>query len=591
MNTDYINPDSINSLHELLRVRSQQSPHLTAYQQFNRATSQWQTTDWLSVYSQSRQWASALSCEDLQPGDRVAILIRNSLEWVLSEQACFANQLVVIPLYLEDRAENIAYVLNDAGVKLILVENDKHLQMISSVTEKLESLKKIVCINKPTTEATSIPIEHLPDWLKKQGKNDLIDISSRDTLASIVYTSGTTGKAKGVMLSHDNILQNTWAGLNSITIYPQDNFLSFLPMSHMLERTVGYYMPMMSGAHVSFSRSIPELAEDMLTLNPTVLITVPRIFERVYDKVNDTVSQKPRLIQRLFSHSIDVAWDYFQYEQKKTGWKLSFILLPVFNRLFHKKIREKFGSKFRFAISGGAPLGFDVAKFFIALKIVIAQGYGLTEYSPVISVNRLEDNDPKSVGRPLPGVDIRTNSNQELQVKGKCVMQGYWNNPEATKEMIDEQGWLSTGDVVKIVDERIYITGRIKDIIVLSTGEKVPPCEIEKSIAQDPLFENIVVLGEQRPYLSALVILNYGALNKMKLDDNNLDQLLLEHINTRMSSFPGYARIHKISICKEAWTVENGMLTPTLKPKRQYIIDQHQKMVDEMYEKKPKHVT
>jgi len=583
MNTDYINPDTVNSLHELLRLRSQKSPHGSAYQYFNRQTSHWDTIDWQSVYTQSRQWASALAHEDLQAGDRVAILIKNSLEWVLFEQACFANHLVVVPLYLEDRAENLAYVIQDAGVKLLLIEGDKHLEMISSVAEKIDCLDKIICLDKPTIELTSINTANLNTWLDKPEKHDLTDITDRHTLATIVYTSGTTGKSKGVMLSHDNILQNTWAGLNSIKVYPSDNFLSFLPISHMLERTVGYYMPMMSGALVSFSRSIPELAADMVTLNPSVMITVPRIFERVYNKIEETISQKPRLIQWLFARSIDIAWDYFQYQQHKTGWSPLFILLPLFNLLFHRKIRDKFGKRFRFAISGGAPLDYNVARLFISLKIIIAQGYGLTEFSPVISVNRLDDNDPRSVGRPLPGVEIRTNENQELEVKGKCVMQGYWNNLEATQVMIDEQGWLSTGDKVNIIDNRIYITGRIKDIIVLSTGEKVPPCEIEQSILQDPAFENIVVVGEQRPYLSALVIPNFDHVEKMVNDTDGFNEQLLERINHKMSAFPGYARIHKVSICKEAWTVENGMLTPTLKPKRQYIIDQNKNIIDDMY--------
>jgi long-chain acyl-CoA synthetase len=262
---------------------------------------------------------------------------------------------------------------------------------------------------------------------------------------------------------------------------------------------------------------------------------------------------------------------------------VQFLLLPLFDRLFHKKIREKFGNRFRFAISGGAALDFTIARLFISLGVEIAQGYGLTEFSPVISVNRLDDNDPRSVGVPLPGVETRINENEELLVKGKSIMQGYWKNEQATHQIIDENGWLHTGDKASIVDGKITITGRIKDIIVLSTGEKIPPCEVEQSIMQDPLFENIVVVGENRPYLSALVIPNDELSKKLTNGTGSLNDELLEHIKIKMSAFPGYARVHKVSICEEPWTIENGMLTPTLKPRRKFIIDQYKNMIDEMY--------
>jgi len=583
MKTDYINPDTIHSLHELLQARVLKSPESVAYQYFSNTLNSWQAITWQTVYEKTCAWANAIANEKLQAGDRVAILIKNSLEWVLFEQASYANQLVVVPLYTDDRAENIAYILRDADVKLLLVDGNKHLQRLSTVSGQLDTLNTIVSLENDTGDYFQNKVISCKQWLDQAVIEIPHSLLDRHKLASIVYTSGTTGKPKGVMLSHDNIMQDAWSGVHSIDVYPADHFLSFLPISHMLERTVGYYIPMMSGASVSFSRSITELAQDMISQNPSVMITVPRIFERVYNKIDEALAQKTEIIQTLFHYSIDIAWKHFQYKQKKSSWQLPFLLLPLFDQLFHKKIREKFGQRFRFAISGGAALDFTIARFFIALGINIAQGYGLTEFSPVISVNRLDDNDPKSVGEPLPGVSVGIGENGELLVKGKSIMQGYWNNEQATGEIIDENGWLHTGDKASIIDGKITITGRIKDIIVLSTGEKIPPCEVEQSIMQDPLFENVVVVGESRPYLSALVIPNNELANKLINGTQNLNDELLKHIKIKMSAFPGYARIHKVSICKEPWTIENGMLTPTLKPRRQFIIEQYHQKIDEMY--------
>jgi len=434
----------------------------------------------------------------------------------------------------------------------------------------------IEAISDNKSDERLLTIDH---WLKDSQPHPLSSEIKPNDLASIVYTSGTTGKSKGVMLTHNNIMQNAWAGVHSIDVYPYDHFLSFLPMSHMLERTIGYYLPILSGAKVSFSRSITELAQDLVTQSPSIIISVPRIFERVHLKIEQTLEQKPKILKALFNYAIKTSWEHYIFTQHKGHWKPSFLLLPLFDSIFFKKIREKFGKEFRFAISGGAALEFHVAQLFISIGIVIVQGYGLTEYSPVISVNRLNDNDPKSVGEPLPGVEVSIGDESELLVKGKSTMQGYWNNKEATKQIIDEKGWLHTGDQVNIVDNKIYITGRLKDILVLSNGEKVPPCEIEQAILQDPIFENVIIIGDKRPYLSALVVPNNELIN----GSVSVEEKLMQHIQDKMKVFPGYAKIHKIGLCKDAWTIENGCLTPTLKPKRIAIIEQNQHLIEQMY--------
>lgn len=577
--TDYIDPNTINNLRELFQARVTRSANKIAYQYYSETEKKWNQISWQNCEQRIQTWANALKNQQYEKGDRVGILVSNSLEWIIFDQAAFACDLTVVPLYTEDRAENIAYILQDAGVKCLLIEGDSHWQRLSKVKDKLDGVECIINLERIKQNTHNQRIIYVNDWLEPENDNLVQSSITRHELASIVYTSGTTGKPKGVMLTHDNILQNVWAGVHSIYVYPEDHFLSFLPLSHMLERTIGYYFPMLCGSTVSFSRSISELAQDLQTQNPSIIISVPRIFERVYLKVEQTIEQKGKLLKTLFDYAIKTAWQHFLYSQNKRDWSPSFILLPIFEHLFYKKIRQKFGNNFRFAISGGAALEFHVAQLFISIGITIAQGYGLTEYSPVISVNRLEDNDPHSVGEPLPGVEIRIGENDELLIKGKSTMQGYWHHDDETNKVIDKDKWLHTGDQAKIINNKIYITGRLKDIIVLSNGEKIPPNEIEQAILQDPLFENVIVIGEKRPYLSALVILN----SELQNDSDYMTEELLEHIQAKMKDFPGYARIHKIAVCTDPWTIDNGLLTPTMKPKRKSIIECNKKLIDELY--------
>jgi len=585
MKTDYITPDNINNLHELFKARVQRTPDKIAYQYYDNVKNRWCSITWAECSQRVNRIRGALSQESLLTGDKVAILSSNSLTWILFEQACLACGFIVVPLYADDRAENICYILNDSDVSLLLIEKKSHWQTLQPHQKKLKQLKHIISI-EPVNNTRNKQLINYDEWLSSRPYTSSVTGTSvqPDDIATIVYTSGTTGKPKGVMLSHNNIIQNAWAGVNSISIYPDDHFLSFLPLSHMLERTIGYYLPMLSGASVSFCRSIADLANDLISQNPSVIISVPRIFERVHGKVEHAISEKPFFIRMLFHYAIDTSWEYFRYTQGKRGWKPSFLFHGIFEQLFFKKIKSKFGSRYRFAISGGAPLNFSIAKFFISMGINIAQGYGLTETSPVISVNRLEDNDPESVGEPLPGVQVKITEHQELIIKSATIMSGYWNNTRATSEIIDSEGWLHTGDKAEIRNNKIYITGRLKDIIVLSNGEKVPPVPLEQAILKDSVFENAIVIGEQRPYLIALVVPNKSVLDKYKNNYHDLEELLHMRVKSSMKDFPGYMHINRIAICKTPWSIENGLLTPTLKPRKQSIIDTYSDLIEKLYE-------
>lgn len=594
--TDIINLEQVTNLADLLQARVHRTPDKVAYRYFDNTGNAWTDISWAQMAGHVARWQEALRQEGLDTGDRVALMINNCPEWVMFEQAAIGLGLVVVPLYTNDRAENVSYIISDAEIRLLLIQGEEHWHTLKDSISNIDCLRKIISIEPVTADNNPAPVhvnKWLPDPVRRYALSRLE--ANKTTLATIVYTSGTTGKPKGVMLSHGNILWNANSPTDSITVYADDQFLSFLPLSHMFERTAGYYLPMMCGCTVNYARSIEKLAEDLITIKPTILITVPRIFERVHNKIHAQLSEKSSLARLLFSSAVNVGWHRFLYEQNRAVWHLKLLFAPLLYTLVGRKIMAKLGGNMRLAVSGGAPLSLDVGKTFIGLGLNISQGYGLTETSPVISTNKLEDNEPASVGQPLRDVEVKLGENDELLVRSPGVMLGYWNNEQATREMIDADGWLHTGDKARIEGNHIYITGRIKEILVLSNGEKVPPADLEMAISNDPLFDQVVVIGEQRPFLTAITVLNQEEwpklASKFKLDssESNLNQpqiqeAVIERIAEQISGFPGYTTIHRVYNTLEAWTVANTLLTPTLKLRRTQILDKYSQQIEKLYE-------
>ncbi len=593
---DIISPQTAKTLHGLFRERVRRTPDSPAYRYFDMGSNTWKESTWFEMSLQIDRWETALKREALDPGDRVAIWISNSREWVMMDQAAFGLGLVVVPLYRNDRPENVVNILNDAGVKLLLVEDERYLRQLTSLAEGPKYLVRVLSLNRLEENSNDELLRSIDEWLPERGVNLTETDCGPDDLATIVYTSGTTGRQKGVMLSHRNILWNAYSGLQSEPIFREDVFLSFLPLSHTLERTVGYYLPIMTGAAVAYARSIPKLTEDFISVRPTVLVSVPRIFERVYVKIKSQLEEKKPIVRNLFALTAKIGWDRFRYLQNREKWSPLFLLWPLLDRIVASKIRERLGGCLRLSVVGGAALPEEVAKVFLGLGVHLLHGYGMTETSPVISVNMLKDNVPASVGIPLQDVETRIGKKDELLIKSPGVMLGYWNNPEATGKIIDRNGWLHTGDKSEIKNGRIYITGRIKEIIVMANGEKVPPANIETALELDPVIEQALVIGEGKPYLSALVVLNReietSLAAKFNLDLSNpaflksgrLLNYILERISDQMRAFPGYAVIRRIALLHEPWTIENGLMTPTLKLRRRFILKQFYKEVATLYE-------
>ena len=601
LHENLISPDEAGTLDGLFARRVQRTPDREAYRYFDKESASWQSYSWAEMAAEVARWQQAIGGEAVSRGGRVAIQLRNCPEWVMFDQAALSLGLVTVPLYTDDRPENIAYILSEADVGVLLVQDAGRWRRLSDAIPRDGPLKRVLLLDdgdiarKLALEDERIRI--VSDWLPEPG-GQLITRDNADgrLLASIVYTSGTTGRPKGVMLSHLNMLSVAHGGLTLLDCYQEDVFLSFLPLSHTLERTAGYYLCIMTGSSVAYARSIAQLGEDLLNVRPTILVAVPRIFERVYGRISDQMEKKGGLAKKLFELTVSIGWKRFLHQQGRGPWVPGSLLWPLLDRLVARKVASKLGGRIRAAISGGAALNEEIARVFIGLGVPIVQGYGLTETAPIVSANPLEDNIPGSVGLPIRGVRVRIGDNDELQVHGPGVMLGYWNNHAATAQVIDHDGWLHTGDQARIDDSgHIYITGRIKDILVLSNGEKIPPGDMESAIVLDPLFEQVMVVGEGRPYLTALLVLNGdhwpGFARELGIDPSApgslRDPKVLSAVGRRVKAalrdFPGYAKIRRVSLSLEPWSVEDGLMTPTLKVKRPKVIERHAAQVEAMY--------
>ena len=596
MEKSYISPEEAVTLHGLFLERVKRTPDTCAYRHFDNKQGKWISLTWREMRDHVARWQAALLRENLTAGDRVAVRLRNCPQWVMFEQAAMSLGLVLVPLYVEDRPDNIAYIANDAQVKVILFENAAQWQDLVSVIGHLGCVKRFVRLDEIAANGES-RLSHVDAWLPARAELQPERKRVRDELATIMYTSGTTGKPKGVMLSHHNIVYNAHAGLQTFAVHTDDCMLSFLPLSHALERMAGYYMPMMAGGTVAYARSIPLLSDDLQIIRPTILIAVPRIYERIYNGLHAKLEKSSPLKRMLFISAVKVGWARFEYQQGRRAWSPKLLLWPLFKKLVAGKVMDRLGGRMRLSVSGGAALPPKVSELFLALGLPIIQGYGMTETSPVVCVNHVDDNHPITVGRPLAGIEVKIGAQNALMVRGPSNTPGYWNNPEATAAAIDKDGWLNTGDTASIDSHGcITITGRLKEIIVMSNGEKLPPGDMETAIMRDHLFEQVVLYGDGRSYLVALAVLNpeqwqilaqqLGVRHDQpqSLQDARVEQHVLDRVAEQIRESPGYAKVRRVSLMLDPWTVENGLQTATMKLKRNRVFEHYYKEIAHLYE-------
>ncbi|CAN7535149.1 AMP-dependent synthetase/ligase [Duganella sp. LjRoot269] len=593
---------SIATLGELFAWRAGRTPHAVAYRQYDAAAGQWRSHTWSEVQLRVQRWQRAIGALMLGAGARVGILLPNGVDAVCADQAVLSLGLVPVPMHALDNPASIRYILDDCQVALLLTANQQQWRAIAAGGDAPAHLRLVVTLQ----ECDVAPLEEQPPmvslnaWLDSRG--DLWSTPRRvagSDLAAIVYTSGTTGKPKGVMLTHANVLANLRAVLARVPVRPDDVFLSLLPLSHTFERTIGYYLPLAAGASVAYARSAAQLAEDLLAVRPTVLVAVPRVYEKFHTAVEDHLAAAGRGARLLHGLALRVGWRRFCRRQGLPGGAGSALadalLWPVLERLVARTVRARFGGRLRAAISGGAPLPPAVAQGLLAMQLPLLQGYGMTECAPVVAANGIDDNWPASVGRPLEGTEVRLGERDELQVRSASVMRGYWGRPEDTRRAISADGWLNTGDQAAIEQGRIRIVGRLKDILVTSNGEKIAAADVEQAMLADTLFAQVMAVGDNRPYLSAVVVLNprqWQALApQLALDPGQpasltapaAQALLLKRVREACAALPRHAVPRAIHAVTEPWTVENSLLTPTLKLKRNNLMARYAPQIDALY--------
>ena len=579
--------DLVRVLPELLTHHMEKRPDLPLFTFWLPTEKTWKTINVKETVEQITRWRHALVKEGLTKGDRCAMLLPNGINAILFDQSVLANALVPVPLHAVDTAGSSSYIINDSGAKLLVTGRLNRWEAIRD-TEDHPALRTVVITGEPVQEHQdgNVRVVGLDQWLAEGNGTELPAGPEPQDLAALVYTSGTTGKPKGVMLTHRAILANVTGVLQNLCPEPEDVWLSFLPLSHTFERTTTYYTAMGFGNRVAFNRNIGLLADDLKVIRPTIMMSVPRIYEKVYDKIQDALVKKPAFVQKLFHTAVDVGYRRFCRENglPVQGGFLS-LFDPLIAGFLDKKvgagIRGIFGGRPRIFISGGAAFNPEVSRTFLGLGINILQGYGMTETAPIMSVNKVGDNHPQTVGPALVNIEVRVGDNDELQMRGPSLMNGYWNRPTDTKAVFTEDGWLRTGDQADIFsDGHIRIKGRIKEIIVTSTGEKVPPADLEQALESDHLVSQAMVVGENRPYIAALVVLNAQEWKKLaaelKLDaDDPLSletrtarQAVLRRVKAAAARFPNYAVPRQVRLFLEPWSIENGLMTPTLKLKR-----------------------
>jgi long-chain acyl-CoA synthetase len=560
---------------------------------------------WSELEARVLRLTAGLGAAGLRPGERVGLLAENRPEWAVCDLAILACGAITVPLYPNATSAQIAYILSHAEVKLLFVSNGMQLAKVAPIFAAVPSLERVVVLD-PVADlpAFAAPFATVADprFHHRQQDRDRAMAAGgcgADDVASLIYTSGTTGEPKGVALTHRNFLSNVEAGLGAVEVYDTDACLSFLPLSHVLERTVGYYLMLYGGVTIAYARAIETIAEDLLVARPSIMVSVPRLYEKIYARIWEKVQASNPVRRAIFSLGMAVAHRHLEMRLTHTPIpKHLAVRYRMVERLVIDKLRERVGGRLRFAISGGAALNPTINRFFNAAGITILEGYGLTEASPVISVNRLDNNRIGTVGLPLPGIAVKIAADGEIFTRSPSVMQGYYKDPQATAAAIDADGWLATGDIGHLDQAGcLVITDRKKDLIVTSGGKNVAPQEIEGRITLDKFIEQAVVYGDGHNYLTALIVPDmalmhsYAQIKSLEYADDDalvnhprVHDLLRRRIENQLRDLARYQQIKRFAVRATPLTIAAGELTPTLKVRRRIVFDKYRDLFERLYQ-------
>jgi len=579
--------DSIKSLPEALF--NMVDMHAARPAQWYRKNGQYLPVTYAQLSLRIRTLASGLMLAGIKPGDRIALLMENRPEWAIIDYAILSIGAVTVPLYCSYRPQDMAYVLNDSGASAVFTSGGKLLRDLKAAQGECSDIKHIYVIDQAgddglvasmtSLEAAEVDNSRLERRLAKL---------KRDQLATIVYTSGTTANPKGVMLTHGNILTNLEAVPAVISLTPSDRMLSFLPLAHALERTGSHFLAYSYGISVAFAERPDTVAKNLTEARPTIMISVPRMLEVVRSRILAQIAKQAGLKQWLFHR-------YFKLAKQEKPGLIGGLQLKVLDRLVGQKIRDRFGGRLRALVSGGAPLNGEVCEFFETLKLPVMEGYGLSESAPLLSVNPLSDRRSGTVGPVAKGVEIKIAEDGEIIARGGNIMPGYWKNRKASKEALID-GWLHTGDIGEFADGYLRITDRKKDIIVNSGGENIAPQRIEGLLALDTWIDQVVVYGDQKPYLVALIVPNQEVCkawaDEAGLPETDWDHLcdseiLKKHlqtsINKMLKPLNPFEQVRRIHLLHQPFSIESGLLTPTMKIKRRRVYESYGDTLDSLY--------
>jgi long-chain acyl-CoA synthetase len=561
------------------------------------------------LLEQVRHLSVALRELGLASGDRVAVVAESRPEWCVTDLAVLGAGGVTVPIYPTLTSEQACYIANDCGATLAVVSNRAQVEKLAPVRTRLAGVSPVVVMDvdgQPWPEDV-VPLVELAARSQRRlvadvtARADFAERSAaitRDALATIIYTSGTTGEPKGVMLTHGNILSNVEAAHELLGVTEDDVALSFLPLSHAFERIV-LYTYLYAGASVAFAESPETLARDLVAVRPTLMTAVPRVLERLHDRIQETAVQAPRPRRALFDWAVGVG---LRRSALVRGGRPIGSLLAVedwiADRLVFRRLRRATGGRLRVLVSGSAPLSRTIAEFFDAIGLTITEGYGLTEASPVLTVNPLDRPKFGTVGRALPGVALRIADDGEILARGPNIMRGYYNDPEATAAALEPDGWLHTGDIGTLDDEGyLTLTDRKEDFIVTSVGKHVAPQPIETELRRHPLVAEAVLIGERRKFIAALLVPDFAALDRrlatmdrpagrrdVLVTRADVLELFQEAVDTVNATLAPFERIKRFALIPSEFTIAGGEVTPTMKVRRRVVEDRWRSVIGQLYD-------
>jgi len=551
-----------------------------------------------------QNFALGLASLGVKYGDRIALMSENRPEWPIADIGILSLGATNVPIYPTITPAQVQYILKDSGSKIIIVSNADILDKVLQIKKNLPELKTIIYMEDKSVDKDFLIsfneiLEKGKAFAKKNPKYyaDAVAKVKPDDLCGIIYTSGTTGAPKGVMLTHNNILSNIKGALDVMSVNETDIFLSFLPLCHSFERMAGYFLAIAAGATIAYAESVDTVADNMGEVRPTLMTSVPRLYEKIYARVIENAEAGSPLKKKIFWWAISTGEKYVNAKTKgKVSGSLSF-KYKLATKLVFSKLHARVGGRLRFFVSGGAPLSKEIGEFFYKAGIKILEGYGLTETSPVICVNQEQKFKFGTVGPTITGVEVKIAEDGEILTRGPHVMKGYYKNPEATAETIDKDNWLHTGDI-GFLDENgfLTITDRKKNILVTSGGKNVTPATIENLLITSPYIEQVLVLGDKRNYLSALIVPSFATLKKYAADhgisystteeligNEEIYKVVDADIQNLTKELARFEQVKKFTLMPKEFTIEADELTPTLKIKRKVVTEKYADIINSMY--------